>query len=188
MMNLYQIRDKAIRSTRAVFTVQQLANLIAKSRAVATVYLNRLAKTGLAKKILRGKISFSDDDFIIATQLYEPSYISFASALSLHGLFSQIPVKIECVSTRNSRDYPALGIYYHKMPPSLFFGFERKKKGDSYIMLADREKAVLDMAYLNLLPLSFYKEISGKLDKKKLKEYVSRFSGKGKKKLERLFK
>jgi len=185
--NIHQIERKALKSGRAVFSVQQLANLTGKSKAVATVYLSRLAKAGLAKKVLRGKISFSDDDFIIATQLYEPSYISFSSALSFYGLISQVPAKVECATTRNSRVYPALGVRYHRLPPSLFFGFTPRKKGESYVLMADKEKAVLDMAYFNMLPVSFYQEIVEKLDGKKLALYAKRFKGRGEKKLRRLF-
>ena len=154
---------------------------------MATVYLSRLAKAGLAKKVLQGKISFSDDDFIIATQLYEPSYISFSSALSFYGLIGQVPAKVECATTKNSRSYPGLGVYYHRLPPSLFFGYSLKKKGESYVCVADKEKAVLDMAYLNMLPKPFYQEIAGKLDRKKLAGYAKRFNGRGEKKLRRLF-
>ena len=186
-MNLYQIRDKALKSGRAVFSVQQLANLIGKSKAVAKVYLSRLAKAGLARKVLQGKISFSDDDFVVASQLYEPSYISFSSALSFYGLISQVPAKVECATTKNSRSYPELGVYYHRLPPSLFFGFAPRKKGESYAMVADKEKAVLDMAYLNMLPKPFYQEIAATLDRKKLAEYAKRFNGRGEKKLRRLF-
>jgi len=186
-MNRYQIRDKALKSGRAVFSVQQLANLMGKSKAVAKVYLNRLAKAGLARKVLRGKISFSDDDFVVASQLYEPSYISFSSALSFYGLISQVPAKVECATTKNSRSYPGLGVYYHRLPPSLFFGFAPQKKGDSYIMVADKEKAVLDMAYFNMLPAPFYREIAGQLDRKKLAGYAKRFNGRGEKKLRGLF-
>jgi len=186
--NLYQIRDKALKSGRAVFSVQQLANLIGKSKAVAKVYLNRMAKAGLARKVLQGKISFSQDDFAIASQLYEPCYVSFSSALYFHGLLSQVPAKVECATTRNGRSYPALGIYYHRLPPALFFGFESIRKGESYVMVADKEKAVLDMAYLNVLPRPLYAEIAGKLDKKKLADYAKRFNGRGEKKLRRLFK
>ncbi len=187
-MNIYQIKEKALKSGRAVFSVQQLSNLIGKPKAIATVYLNRLVKAGLAKKVLQGKISFIEDDFAIASQLYEPCYVSFSSALYFHGLLSQVPAKVECAATKNSRSYPGLGICYHRLPPALFFGFENRKKGESYVMMADKEKAVLDMAYLNLLPMPLYREIKEKLDVKKLAGYAKRFSGRGEKKLRGLFK
>lgn len=187
-MKLYQIRDRALASTRAVFSVQQLANLISKPKSVAKVYLGRLVKEGLATKIIRGRISFSDDDFIIATQLYEPSYVSFTSALHFHELINQVPNKVECATTRNSRKYKSLGISYRKLPPALFFGYSRIMKGESYVMMADKEKVVLDMVHLNLMPKVFYEELKGKLDRNALRAHLARFGGRGKKKLERFFR
>src|SRR3989344_748626 len=101
-LSLYKIRDLSLESGRAVFSVQQLSNLIGKSRAVATVYSNRLVRKGLAFRVLKGKISFIDDDFIVATQLIEPSYISLDSALLFHGIITQVPKSVECVTTKNS--------------------------------------------------------------------------------------
>lgn len=147
---LYMIRDRAVASGRAVFSVQELANLIGRRRSVATVYLSRLVKNKMAKKLKKGKISFTDDDFIIATQLVEPSYISLNSALLYHGIIKQIPESVECVTTKNSINYKDLGIRYHKIPKGLFFGYMRERKGSSYILVALAEKALLDGLYLNI--------------------------------------
>ena len=45
--NLYEIRDKAIASGRAVFSAKALAHLIQKPLPTARTYLDRLAKKGL---------------------------------------------------------------------------------------------------------------------------------------------
>jgi len=185
--NLYEIRDKALKSGRAVFSVQQLANLIGKPKAIATVYLSRLVKKNLAKKLIRGKITFVEDDFVIASQLFEPAYVSFASALNIHGLIQQMPSRVECAATKNSRDYKTLGIRFHRIPVSLFFGFEKVKKAGSYMLLASKEKAVIDSVYLNRMPNSTLEEIKDQLDKKTIDSLLSRYSGRGKKKLEKAF-
>ena len=39
------------------------------------VYMNRLVRNNLATKPVNGKISFINDDFIMASQLIYPSYI-----------------------------------------------------------------------------------------------------------------
>ena len=184
--NLYKIRDQALKSGRAVFSIQQLANLICKPKAVATVYSLRLVKKGLAKRLLRGKITFVEDDYVIASQLFEPSYVSLASALLFHGLITQIPSKVECATPKNSKTFAGLGISYHKIPPSLFLGFARHAKGESYVLVADAEKAAIDMVYLNMMPKSLLSDIAGKLDRNKMEEYVRRFRGRGAKKLRRL--
>ena len=184
-MNLYSIRELALKSGRAVYSVQQLANLIKKQKAIAAVYSSRLVAKGLARRLLKGKISFAEDDFIVASQLVEPSYISLSSALAFHNILSQVPANVECVSPKNSRRYGKLGLVYHKIPPSLFFGYEKYRKGDSYVFVAEPEKALIDGIYLNLLPKNVLAEAMAGLDKNKLAGYVRRYAGRGKKKLER---
>jgi len=176
----------ALESGRAVFSTQQLANLIGKPRAISTVYASRLAQKGLAWKVLKGKISFEKDEFIIATQLVEPSYISLGSALLSHGITTQVQKAIECVTTENSLKFKKLGIIYHKIPAQLFFGFKKQAKGKSYAMVAEPEKALLDGLYLNIFSENDLKELSQKIDLQKLKELVKKFNGHGKKKLERM--
>lgn len=184
-MNLYEIRDLASKSGRAVFSVQQLANLISKSKAIAKVYSSRLVKKHLAHRLTRGKISFSKDDEVISTQMIEPSYVSLTSALLFHQLVQQVPANTECVTTKNSIQYKRFGIIYHKIPVALFYGFEKHRKGTSYVFVAEAEKALIDSVYLNLIPKKVAKELSAKMDQIKLKSYVERFNRNGRKKLER---
>ncbi len=183
---LYQIRDIALESGRAVFSMQQLANLIGKPKAVCTVYAARLVEKGLAQRLLRGKITFEKDDFITATQLVEPSYISLGSALRFHGVAMQVQKDIECVTAKNSLRLGKLGIIYHKIPAGLFFGFKKHAKGKSYVMVAEPEKALLDGLYLNIFSVGDMRELSQKIDMRKLGEFAKKFNGRGKKKLWRL--
>jgi predicted transcriptional regulator of viral defense system len=181
--SLFEIRDVALKTGRAVFSTKELANLISKKNVVANVYSNRLVKKGLAKKLISGKISFVDDEFVIASQLLEPSYITGLSALNLLGLIKQVPAKIECVSPKRSIKYEALGVVYHKIPASLFFAYKMQKRGSSYIWVAETEKAIIDGIYLNILSKELVNDLSDFLDHEKLKNYANRFHGKGRKKL-----
>ncbi|MDE1811060.1 MAG: hypothetical protein KGH66_03395, partial [Candidatus Micrarchaeota archaeon] len=147
---MYEIRDRAVASNRAVYSIQQLSNLTGKSRAVSTVYSSRLVKNKLATKVKKGTISFTDDQFVIATQLVEPSYISLDSALLFNRAIQQVPKTIECVTSRNSFRYPKIGVTYHKIPEGLFFGYKRHSKAGSYVFVAESEKAVIDGIYLDL--------------------------------------
>ena len=85
-LTFYKIKEMALNSGRAVYNTSQLTNLIDKDYSIASVYLTRLWKAGLAKRLVRGKISFVDNDFVIASQLVEPSYISLSSALLFHNV------------------------------------------------------------------------------------------------------
>ncbi|MCX7845311.1 MAG: hypothetical protein N2312_01725 [Dictyoglomaceae bacterium] len=171
-LNLYEIKEMAVKSKRTVFTTAELANMIGKSKEVANVYIDRMIKKGLATKLLAGKISFTDDEYVIATQLIEPSYISLNSALHFYGHLQQVPKFIECITAKASRKYDFLGIRYHKIHPSLFFGFKRVEKGLSYIFIAEPEKALLDSIYLSSISKDQAMEIREKLNEERIREYI----------------
>lgn len=181
--SLYGIRELALSSGRAVYNTSQLAHLINKERKVAAVYLSRLVDKKLAIRLIRGKISFVEDDFVIASQLVEPSYISLGSALLFHNVIQQVPRYVQSVTPVNSMTYPELGLEYHKINPGLMFGFERHKVSGSYCFVATREKALLDGYYLNLFTLDDVLEMGRKSEYRKLKPLFLKFNGKGRKRL-----
>ncbi len=171
-----------------MYSVQQLSNLIGKSKAVSTVYSSRLVKKGLAIRVMKGKISFVDDLFVIATQLVEPSYISLNSALLFHEVLQQIPKAIECATTKNSLKYNNVKAIYHKIPKSLFYGYKRYGKANSYIFVAEPEKAIIDGIYLNLYGKKDLDELAPKVSNTRLLELADRFDGRGSKKIRSMIK
>jgi len=185
-LSLYKIRDLAIASGRGVFTAQQLANLIGKSKAVATVYMARLVSKGLATRLLKGRIAFTEDDFAIATQLVEPSYISLDSALMLNGLAMQVTKRVQCVTSKNSKVFDSLGIEYHKIPGRLFFGYEKQNRGNSYAFVATPEKALIDGLYLGIYNKERAAELAAHLNLNKAVEMLNNFKGKGSVKLKKV--
>lgn len=187
-LTLYGIRDAAIQSGRAVYSVQQLSNLIGKSRSVAAVYLSRLVGKGLARRLIKGRISFVYDDLVIATQLVEPSYVSLNSALLFHGIITQVQRDVESVTPRNTLSYRNLGLAYHKIPGHLFFGYKSHQRGGSYAFIAEPEKALIDGIYLNLYSKKDLEEHMASLDRARLKELAVRFTGRGSRSLERMIK
>ncbi len=176
-LSLYRIRDMALSSGHAVYTVQQLSNLISKSRAVSTVYSSRLVSNGLAIRVGKGRISFTEDDMVIATQLVEPSYISLNSALLFHGIIQQVPKSVECVTTKNTLDYRTVGIFYHKIPGALFFGYKRLQKSGSYVLMAEPEKAVVDGLYLNIYSKKDLYEYLPRLNGNRIRQLMASFAG-----------
>ena len=185
-LSLYKIRDLAIASGRGVFTAQQLANLIGMSKAVATVYMARLVSKGLATRLLKGRIAFTEDDFAIATQLVEPSYISLDSALMLNGLAMQVTKRVQCVTSKNSKVFDSLGIEYHKIPGRLFFGYEKQNRGNSYAFVATPEKALIDGLYLGIYNKERAAELAAHLNLNKAVEMLNNFKGKGSVKLKKV--
>lgn len=182
-LTLYKIKEMAIDSGRAVYNTSQLSNLIGKDYPVASVYLTRLWKSGLAKRLLRGKISFVDSDFVIASQLIEPSYISLTSALLFHNVTQKVPRRVQSVTSINSITLDNLGLEYHKILPSLMFGYERHLILGSYCFVATIEKALLDGYYLNYFTEKDLREYAGSKKLGRLKPYLEKFRGKSRWKL-----
>ncbi|MDO9027807.1 MAG: hypothetical protein Q7U68_02975, partial [Candidatus Roizmanbacteria bacterium] len=83
---------------------------------------------------------------IIANTLYQPSYLSFESALSRYGVLSQIPFSLSFATTKKSlrRKLADVSIEYRKIQPPLFFGYEKQES----LYIATPEKALLDTLYL----------------------------------------
>ncbi len=177
--SLYSVREFALSAGKAVITPAEIANILGKPKNIGSVYAARLVKKGLARRLLRGKLSLVDDDFAIASQLINPAYISLDSALLFHGVIQQITKGIECVTTVNSIKLERLGIVYHKIPPSLFYGYNRVERGQSFAFMAEPEKALIDGIYLGAYTKEKLSEYSSNVSKKRLLELARRYKGYG---------
>lgn len=174
-MKLYEITQKVLKSKRVVYTTKQLSNLISCDQITTSVYISRLIKNNFAKKLIKGTISFTDNDYLIASQLYEPSYISLDSALQFHNILSQVPNNITCVTTINSKYFKNLNIYYHKINPNLFFGFKKYTMDNSYTFIADPEKALLDGLYYKIYTQKHINEFLPNINKMVFKKYAKKY-------------
>jgi predicted transcriptional regulator of viral defense system len=156
-MRLNAVVDRLRRSELAVFTIKDLQKITGKDERILSVYINRMTKMGMINKIEKGKFTIYDDPFIVSTQLVYPSYISFLSAFFLHGKTTQTINEILVVSSRRKKDIDVFGmkIKFIMLNPRFMFGFKKVEKGNSYIFLAEVEKAIIDSLYLpRYCPLS----------------------------------
>lgn len=164
---------------KGFFTTADLEKITGLSRNSLKVAIHRQVIKGVLTKIMRGlyQSSFNPIDVTkIANQLYYPSYLSFESALSLHGILSQIPYSKIFATTRRSKKMilDATEVEFHQLDEKLFFGYQLVNG----IYLAEPEKALLDQLYLahrgkttiNIKELSL-----AKINKKKLEEYAKKF-------------
>lgn len=168
-MNIYEAKQLVIDSEKLVISKKEFSNLINKSLPVARVYANRLKNKNLLK-IIRGKLVFTNDEFIIASQLIEPSYISLHSALYYNNLIKQVPNKVQCVTIINTIDEGKF--LYYKMNPKLFFGFKKIRSNGSWLFVAKPEKALIDGIYLKRMSEELVKELIPKIEKATLKSFI----------------
>lgn len=141
---------------RRIFTTRELYAISGKSLSSTVQCLNRLSKQGALIKIRRGVWAEQLTDPISlfhAIPYLAPNqriYLSFTSALHLHGIIEQIPQIITCASLSHTQTIKtSLGSYaIHKISSDFFFGFDwYKQTGD--FLVAEPEKALLDCLYLS---------------------------------------
>lgn len=183
---------------RLFFTAQDVASAYGITLRSAHVLCSRYVKRGTFIR-LKKNFYILDRDweqygrgqfFQICNFLQVPSYISCMTALGFHGITTQVQRNwYESISKRRSHkiDAPGISFCYHKVQPPYFFGFARQ---DGFF-IAGREKALLDAVYLNslgLYPLDWSSLTLDILDREKLKDQMTPFPDRVKRKIRKLCK
>ncbi|MDA1338245.1 MAG: hypothetical protein O2871_02685 [bacterium] len=138
--------------------------------------IKRLISENVLTILEKGKYYLTDKSpstFEIAQFLYNPSYISFETALNYHGLLSQFPFEISSATTKKRTEKEIEGkVYtYSKMDKSLFTGYYLEKD----YLIATKEKALFDEIYMISKSLRSEKILENiefdQIDKTKLLEF-----------------
>lgn len=148
--NLGATTKKIYESGLSLFSLKTLRDIleIQKEGTLFSV-IKKLLKTSVLIKIERNKYllkSAKISDFTLANFLYQPSYISFESALNFYGILSQFPYEISSVTTRKTtkKEFEGKIFTYTQIKKDLFWGYEKKEN----FIIAFPEKALLDQLYL----------------------------------------
>lgn len=168
-------------SSLQLFSVKTLADLFELNKS-SSFYkiINRLIVSDVLVKVERDKyllVNYTGGEFALAHFLYEPSYISFESALSYYGILSQFPHEVTSATLKQTRSKKLTGKqfgYYH-LKKELFWGYIKENN----YLIAEPEKALLDQVYLSTkgIKKSHLDEYDLSLiDKKKLQLYRQKFT------------
>ena len=91
-------------TNKNLFSYQDLANLWQiKSRRTLENNIKNLIDNQILHRLSHGKYLLNTkkaSDFEIANFLYNPSYISFETALNYHGILNQFPFEISSATTK----------------------------------------------------------------------------------------
>ena len=139
-----------------VFTTHELTALSGKSPSTVVHSISRLARQGLLVKISRGvwaepgPRAISPFEVIPSLFPRQRVYVSFITALHLHGIVEQIPQVIALASTAHTSILRTkVGVFsVHQMAPAFFDGFDWYK-GEGHFLIAEPEKALIDSLYLS---------------------------------------
>lgn len=190
-MNLLEIKNKL--KDFIIFTQKDIRSI---DSLFCRQNLNEWQKKNYIKKIIKGFYTFSDrtistnELFTIANKIFQPSYVSFESALSYYNLIPEAIYGITSASSKNTYKFKSYAgdFIYRKIKPALLFGYKLVKYSKtSTFQIADIEKAILDYFYIkpHLKSEGDFEELRinsedffEQVDKKKLKKYLSAFNNK----------
>jgi len=140
---------KIYESNRYFFNLKTLRDIIEiNKRETFFKYVQRMVKEEILIKLERNKYLLKKakiSDFELANFIYEPSYISFESALNFWGILSQFPYEITSATVKKTVNKKVADKFfsYSHIDKKLFFGF---KKVENFL-IAYPEKALLDQLY-----------------------------------------
>jgi predicted transcriptional regulator of viral defense system len=115
-----------------------------------------MAREGVIESVIRGLWAVPDDPRFSALALVpflaasNPAYVSFVSALRLHGMIDQIPhVTYVATTGRTRRISTRLGTFsFHHIDAAFFAGFDWYDRGQTFLV-AEPGKALVDCLYLS---------------------------------------
>lgn len=121
------------------------------------VQLSRWVKSGKIIQLRRGLYTLSPPwkknkahPFLIANRLQKASYVSLQSALSYYNLIPDLVQTVTSVSTgRTEQLSTPLGHFsFQHIKTELFFAYQAVRLTNQLFFIAEAEKAILDLIYL----------------------------------------
>jgi predicted transcriptional regulator of viral defense system len=173
-----EIRKKNIK----LFTPLDIQRFLGRSTIAVRFLVYRLNKQGKIQRVKRGLYKLLDEevsDLYLANKLYEPSYVSLELALSYHRVIPETVYEITSITPKTTRRFETLGkVYsYRRVKKAAFTGYTTGKQRGMSFLIADPEKAFVDLNYFRLLdrlkPVSRFDK--GRIDPAKALRYAALF-------------
>lgn len=199
----YTKLGSALRSHRMyIFTSEDVKNLFPNEK-VKTIKnnLGRWLSKGYFVRLKRDLYEFVEPglelnipDLYVANRLYEPSYVSLETALSIYSIIPDIAAGVTSVTARPTRTFRNKygSFFYRTCREGAFTGYRLMSYEGFKVCIADKQKALVDFLYYRLRSTSsldfnqerFNKKILKKIDWRKASRYARLFNHKTIKALE----
>lgn len=134
----YRVYETLRRNNINAFKVKDLSLLLNINKTQAYNIIKALKKKKVVKKIGGYLVLYDTDDFVTATSVHSPSYLSFLTALNYYGFSDNLSNKIFIATTKYSRNINNFN--YITISRERFFGYVSIGE----IVIADKEKAIID--------------------------------------------
>ncbi len=177
-------KEKYLKKIESLFKKSPVVNANSISRIIRSKkqvkqynkqLIRNLILKGKIKRLSKGYYTLHDDPSL-AVFCFSPAYLGLQDALSFHNLWEQETVPV-IITTRKVR--PGLrkilgtNVLIRRLNKKYFFGFEYYIYGKFYIPYSNIEKSFIDMIYFReRLSDETIKEITKKINKRKLNSYL----------------
>ncbi len=186
-INPILVQNKIKKAGLKLFSVLDYQRILGvKNYSSARSSISHYIKLGIIQKARKGLYFLTDNppsEFEIANKLYQPSYISFESALSFYGIIPETIFEIISATPRITREFTVnnLKFSYKKIKKDCFVGYQPKKIQNAIILIAEAEKALADLLYFVALgkrDFGYERVDLKKIKKQKLMNYAKGFKNK----------
>lgn len=194
-MNYFTFISKLKKNSVYLFSLSDIKNLFPheKPKTLKNNLINWISK-GRFIKLKRDLYEFIEPgidskvpDLYVANRLYEPSYVSLETALSIYSVIPEVAAGVTSLTTRPTRTFKnKYGVFlYRTCQKKSFTGYKLMLYEGAKVYIADIEKALVDFLYYRLrdgYSLNFgqerlNKEILKKVAWQKALRYAGLFNG-----------
>jgi len=145
----YELIKKLQSYNKDYFTINDLEKILCAKKNSLKVKLVRLVKRKILLRLRKGIYLLAGRSFDaakLATQIFQPSYVSFEFALARYSILGQIPYTVTLASPRLclKTNLANIAVEIRRIKKSLFFGYVLQ----GGVLIATPEKALLDMLYM----------------------------------------
>jgi len=185
-LNFFWVEEKLKKEGIKIFSIFDFQRIFKVKYETAKKWIRRYQKKGYLIKARKGLYFLKANpplDFELANALYQPSYVSFESALSFYGILPETIYQISSATTRKTKTFQVgnLKFFYFKIKKNCFLGYSLRKIRGRNVLIAEPEKALADFLYqvsLGKRKLSYERLRLKKIKKKKLLKYARCFENK----------
>jgi len=144
-------------SGKRFITIGDIENTVDCSHDNAKRIASDLSKKKWLERIERGKYLivpleagekgiYTEHEFLIASQLIDPYYVGYWSALNFHDFTEQVPYTVFVATTNRKRDLELHGVDYKfvTLTKNKFFGFEEYSFAGGKVKISSPEKTLVD--------------------------------------------
>ena len=147
---------KDVAEDMPTFSTRDVVTFSEQSPSSAAVHLNRWVRTGRIERLRQGLYTLKERErrvpltpAYLSSVLVEPSYLSGQWVLAQNSVIPEAVFTVTAATRgRKVRFENAYGRFaYYRLPERAWFGYVGKEFQGYYVLLARREKAMLDTIY-----------------------------------------